>query len=88
MQKFTGMTMVAAAVLALTTTAMAAERNQDAAMLEDERQEHAWMAHNAKGVDKTAHREEEHRVQELIDALQRGERVDAAEVDRLLNRTR
>lgn len=59
----------------------------DAALLENERQELAWQAQNAKGVDKAQLRSDEARVQDMIDDLQRGERVDPEEVDRVLNRT-
>lgn len=59
----------------------------DAALLENERQQLAWEAQNAKGVDKAQLRSDEARVQDMIDGLQRGERVDPEEVDRVLNRT-
>jgi hypothetical protein len=87
MRKLAGMMMAAAALLALAATVEAADAKHDTTLLEDERQEHAWAAQNAKGVDKAAHHAEEQRVQELIDSLQRGERVDTSEVDRVLNRT-
>ena len=88
MRKLAETMVVATGLFLLVGTAGAASQSGDAAMLQDERQEHAWAAMNAKGVDKTKHREDEQRVQNLIDALQRGERVDPAAVDRELNRTR
>lgn len=72
-----------------TTSAPSAtvDAKSDATLLESERQELVWEAQNAKGVEKAQLRSDEERVQELIDDLQRGERVDPAEVDRILNRT-
>jgi hypothetical protein len=66
----------------------AVERQHDAALLEDERQEHVWAAQNEKGMNKLAHRAQEEEVQAMIDALERGERVDPEAIDRQLNRTR
>jgi hypothetical protein len=59
----------------------------DAALLESERQELAWQGQNTKGAEKARLRSDEALVQDLIDGLQRGEKVDPAEVDRILNRT-
>lgn len=72
-----------------TTTAPSATHDAkgDASLLESERQELAWEAHNGKGVKRAKLRSDEARVQELIDGLQRGEKVDPVEVDRILNRT-
>jgi hypothetical protein len=61
---------------------------KDAAALEDSRQGVAWEARNAKGADRQLLREEEQRLQDLIDGLQRGDKVDQAEIDRVLGRTR
>ncbi len=87
MRNRTAMTITAAAILALATTAGAADRGHDAALLESERQELAWQAQNAKGIDATQLRQEEDRVQDLIDGLQRGDHVDTDAIDRVLNRT-
>ena len=63
-----------------------APRN-DAALLEQSRQQVAWEAHNAKGVDKVQLKAEEARLQWMIDEMNRGGRVDPADVDRELNRS-
>lgn len=102
MRKLTG-TVVATALLALTGMADAGDRStmtrsttsapsatvdkSDAALLESERQELAWQGQNTKGAEKARLRSDEALVQDLIDGLQRGENVDPAEVDRVLNRT-
>jgi hypothetical protein len=72
-----------------TTTVPSAtvDAKSDASLLESERDELAWEAHNNKGVKQSNLRAEEERVQELIDGLQRGDKVDPVEVDRILNRT-
>ncbi len=72
-----------------TTTVPSAttDAKSDASLLESERQELAWEAQNNKGVKRANLRAEEERVQELIDGLQRGDKVDPVEVDRILNRT-
>ncbi len=72
-----------------TTTAPSATNDAkgDATLLESEREELAWEAHNNKGFKRAQLRSDEARVQELIDGLQRGEKVDPVEVDRILNRT-
>jgi hypothetical protein len=59
----------------------------DAALLEDTRDRVAWEAHNAKGVDKQQLKEEEHRLQWMIDELHRGGRVEPDDIDRELNRS-
>ena len=93
MKSLTGMTMtIAAATLAIASNGWAAApccaaKSDVAAALENSRQNLAWEAHNAKGVDKDALRDEEQRVQGMIDALQRGDKVDPAEIDHTLNRT-
>ncbi len=59
----------------------------DAALLEQSREQVAWEAHNAKGVDKLQLKQEEARLQWMIDEMHRGGRVDAEDVDRELNRS-
>jgi len=77
------------ATLSLATTVGAADApKKDVAALENARQEVAWKAQNAKGMDRQLLREEEQRVQDLIDGLQRGDKVDQAAIDRTLGRTR
>lgn len=75
------------AMLSLVGTAGAADK-RDVAALEDSRDQVAWQAQNAKGVDRQELKEEEQRLQGLIDSLNQGGRVDPSEVDRALNRTR
>lgn len=61
--------------------------HDDAAALENSRARVAWEARNAKGIDKQQLRNEEQRLQGIIDELQRGGHVDPGEIDRTLNRT-
>lgn len=63
------------------------DAKSDANLLQRERDELAWEAHNNKGIKGAQLRSDEARVQELIDGLERGEKVDPVEVDRILNRT-
>lgn len=87
--KFTHTMVLGLAMLSLAATVGAAEApKRDVASLEDSRDMVAWQAQNAKGVEKQQLREEEQRLQRLIDSLNSGGRVDASEVDRALNRTR
>lgn len=92
MNRFARMTLLGAVALSLGATAAWANppcstpRN-DAAALEDSRDRVAWEARNAKGADRQQLRDEEQRLQGLIDELQRGGRVDPDEIDRTLNRT-
>lgn len=87
MKTLTQSMLIGLAMLSLVGTAGAADKG-DVAALEDSRDQVAWQAQNAKGVDKQELKEEEQRLQGLIDALNQGGRVDPAEVDRALNRTR
>ena len=59
----------------------------DTALLEQSRAQVAWEAHNAKGVDKLQLKQEEARLQWMIDEMHRGGRVDPVDVDRALNRS-
>ena len=72
-----------------TTTVPSAttDAKSDASLLASEREELAWEAHNNKGIKRAQLRSDEARVQELIDGLERGDKVDPVEVDRILNRT-
>ena len=89
MKTFSQTMVIGLAILSLTGTVGAAEsQKRDIAALEDSRDMVAWEAQNAKGVDKQELKEEEQRLQGLIDALNQGGRVDPSEVDRTLNRTR
>ena len=77
------------AMLSLAASAGAAEApKRDVAALENSRDTVAWQAENAKGIDKQQLKDEERRLQGLIDSLNQGSRVDPSEVDRSLNRTR
>jgi hypothetical protein len=77
------------AMLSLAATVGAAEgQKRDVTSLENSRDTVAWQAGNAKGVDKQQLKEEEQRLQGLIDSLNQGKQVDPSEVDRALNRTR
>ena len=81
--------MMGLAILSIATTVGAAESSKnDAAALEDSRQELVWESRNAKGVDREQLRDEAQRLQRLIDDLQRGGKVDPAEIDRALGRSR
>ncbi len=60
----------------------------DVQALENSRDDVTWEAQNAKGIDQQDRRDEAQRLQGMIDTLNRGERVDPAEIDRTLNRTR
>ena len=87
MKRLTQSMLTGLAMLSLVGTAGAADK-RDVAALEDSRDQVAWQAQNAKGVEKQKLKEEEQRLQGLIDSLNQGGRVDPAEVDRALNRTR
>ena len=87
MKTLTQSIMIGLAMLSLVGTAGATDK-RDVAALEDSRDQVAWQAQNAKGVDKQDLKEEEQRLQGLIDTLNQGGRVDPSEVDRALNRTR
>lgn len=102
MQKRLGTMMAAATLLAFAGPVGAGDRpamtrdtttvpsttvdKADASLLESSRQDLAWQGQNAKGSEKAQLRSEEARVQELIDSLQRGDKVDPEDVDRVLNR--
>ena len=89
MIKLAGAAIAALAMLAFAAASVGAtEPKRDAAALEDSRDQIAWHADNAKGVHRDQLRSEQQRVQDMIDALHRGEKVDPAEVDHVLNRTR
>ncbi len=89
MKSFTKTMTLGLAILSIAATVGAAEApKRDVAALEDSRDQVAWQARNAKGVDQQQLQTEEQRLQGLIDNLQQGDRVDASEVDRTLNRTR
>lgn len=89
MKSFTRTMVLGLAMLSLAGSVGAAEApKRDVAALENSRDQVAWRAGNAKGVDKQQLKEEEQRLQNLIDELNRGGQVDSSEVDRALNRTR
>jgi hypothetical protein len=89
MKNFMRVVIMSLAMLPIATTVGAADASKkDAAALEDSRQAVAWKARNANGADRQLLREEEQRLQDLIDGLQRGDKVDQAEIDRVLGRTR
>lgn len=89
MKSFTKTMTLGLAMLSIAATVGAAEApKSDVAALEDSRDQVAWQARNAKGVDQTQLQTEEQRLQGLIDSLQHGGRVDPSEVDHALNRTR
>lgn len=88
MKGFTRTMLLGIAILSLAGTTSAAEGKRDVAALEDSRDMVAWQAQNAKGFEKQQLKEEEQRLQGLIDSLNQGGRVDSSEVDRALNRTR
>ena len=89
MKAFTRIMVLGVAMLLLAGSAGAAEATKsDVAALENSRDNVAWQAQNTKGVEKQQLREEQQRLQGLIDSLNQGGRVDPAEVDRTLNRTR
>jgi uncharacterized protein YlxW (UPF0749 family) len=73
-------------MLSMVATVAAAGPKSDVAALEDSRDTVAWQANNAKGVDRTQLNAEAERIQSLIDTLERGGNVDAAEIDHTLNR--
>jgi hypothetical protein len=92
MRTFARTALFGVSLLAIAATAGAAgppcgSPRNDAALLEQEREQVAWEAHNAKGVDKQELKAEESRLQWMIDELNRGGHVDPADVDRTLNRT-
>lgn len=77
------------AILSIAGTVGAAEApKRDVAALEESRDAVAWEARNTKGVDQNQLREEQQRLQGLIDSLNQGGHVDPSDVDRALNRTR
>ena len=81
--------MMGLAGLVIATTVGAAEApKNDAAALRDSQQNLVWEARNAKGVDRQQLREEAQRLQLLIDDVERGRKVDPAEIDRALGRSR
>lgn len=89
MKAFTRIMILGVAMLSLAGSAGAAEATKrDVAALENSRDAVAWQAQNSKGVEKQQLRDEEQRLQGLIDSLNQGGRVDADEIDRALNRTR
>ncbi len=87
MKTFVRSLVLGCAVLSVVGNAGAAD-TRDVASLEDSRNQLAWEANNARGVDKLQLKEEEQRLQDMIDTLNGGGRVDPSEVDRALNRTR
>ena len=89
MKAFTRIMMLGVAMLSLAGSAGAAEATKrDVAALQQSRDDVAWQAQNTKGGEKQQLKDEERRLQGLIDSLNQGGRVDADEVDRALNRTR
>lgn len=89
MKAFTRTMVLGLATLGFAATVTAAEApKRDAAALENSRDAVAWEAQNAKGVDKAQLKQEEQRIQDLIDNVQRGGQVDVDDIDRTLNRTR
>ena len=89
MKAFTRTMVLGLATLGFAATVHAADApRRDAAALENSRDAVAWQAQNAKGVDKTQLKQEEQRIQDLIDNVQRGGQVDVDDIDRTLNRTR
>lgn len=89
MKAFTHTMVLGLAILGFAATVTAAEApKSDAAALEDSRSMVAWQAQNAKGVDRAQLKQEEQRIQDLIDNVQRGGQVDTHDIDRTLNRTR
>ena len=88
---FTKSMILGLAILSIAGTVSAAEapkRDRDVTALENSRDALAWQARNTKGVEQNQLREEQERLQGLIDLLNQGGQVDPSEVDRALNRTR
>ena len=89
MKAFVRTMVLGLAVFSLVGTAGAAEvQKGDVPSLEESRDMAAWQASTEKGFNRQQLKDEEQRLQGLIDALNQGERVDPLEVDRTLNRTR
>ena len=89
MTPFPTLTMaMAAGALVLASTAVAGPaqncddmRSDTRALLEETRDDLAWEARNTRGIERFTLTEDERRVQEMIDSLQRGQNVDTAEID-------
>ena len=64
------------------------QSNAQTERLEAARDTLAWQAQTLKGTPSHELRFEQQRVEDLIDRLQRGERVDPAEIDRAERRAR
>ena len=87
MLNFRTVVMTGLVLLALPGTAHPAEQpKHDVALLVDSRDALTWEAQNATGVDRNRIRGQAREMQHMIDRLERGEQVDEAELDRLLNR--
>ncbi len=85
------MTVIGLALLGASVTANAAAdvaSNPQAARLDAAKTRVAWEARNTKGAPSAELRFEERRLQNLLDRLEQGERVDPKEIDRELIRAR
>jgi len=84
-------TMIGLALLGASATAYAAAdvaTHPNAARVEAARDRVAWEAQTTKGSPSAVLRLEERRLQNLLDRLEQGERVDPNEIDRELNQAR